>query len=59
MKKEYIEPTISIMQVKMQTMIAGSGGLRSVLGLDDVSVSDEDYSGGASDSRGGSIWGDD
>ena len=52
MKKEYMKPTTTLVDVKSQAMICVSG-------LEGVTQSTEDFVGGNSDSRGGSIWDDD
>ena len=52
MKKEYMKPTTTLVDVKSQAMICVSG-------LDGVTQSTEEFGGGTSDSRGGSIWDDD
>lgn len=58
MKKNYIEPTITVMQVELQSIIASSPNqVTGVTGLDDVTTSSEGFSGGSSDSRSSSsLW---
>ena len=51
--KAYIKPSVSIEQVKLQAILAGSTG------LEDVTHSDEEFGGGTVDSRTHhSIWDD-
>ncbi|MBQ8127635.1 MAG: hypothetical protein IJ176_04470 [Prevotella sp.] len=52
--KAYIKPAVSIEQIELQAILAGS-----VTGLEDVTESKEEFAGGYSDSRGSrSIWDD-
>ncbi len=52
--KAYIKPVVSIEQIELQAILAGS-----VKGLEDVTESNDDFAGGHVDSRGSrSIWDD-
>jgi len=52
--KAYIKPAVSIEQIELQAILAGS-----VKGLEDVTESNDDFAGGHVDSRGSrSIWDD-
>ena len=55
MKKVYFKPTIKLTTLDMQPLMQNS--LKSVEGLDGVTVSDSEFTGGTADSR-SSIWGD-
>lgn len=49
MKKIYLEPTIEVTRIEVQSLIMNS--VESVSGLDGVSTSDEELNGGDADSR--------
>ncbi len=59
MKKEYKNPTLKVVNVKPATILAGS--ISGVSGLDGVTKSDSEFSGGEGDARGSrfSSWEDD
>ena len=57
-KKTYIQPDLTIDMMEEVTLLAES--VTGVTGLDDVTVSDKDFTGGDADARGnGSIWDED
>jgi len=53
--KTYIKPIVKV--IEMEEELLNSNSVGTVSGIDGVSVSTEEYSGGAADSRrGGSLW---
>ena len=61
MKKTYIKPSVEVVCLELENMIANS--VTGVSGLDGLSVSNEDFGGGAADAKGrgnaddfGDLW---
>ena len=58
--KKYIAPNEKIITtiIMRQQLLSGSKPLKSVTGLDDVEISNDDFGGGTADSRSYSVWDD-
>lgn len=54
--KKYIQPELTVVAVNLQTLICNS--VTEVTGLDGVEMSNEDFEGGAVDSRRKDVWDD-
>lgn len=61
MKKNYVSPLLSVMQIENTICIlAASGHSHDIEGLDDIDVSSQQWGGGAALSRGNRfLWDDD
>ena len=55
--KAYIKPTITETLVELQPLMDGNS-VTKVTGLDGVGKGNGDFTGGAADTRRGSVWGD-
>ena len=57
--KTYIKPNIEVTMVEVQPLMAGSNTLNSITGTGNtITMGEGEFSGGPTDSRGGSIWSD-
>lgn len=56
--KKYIKPSIQTIRVNFLPLMAGSNTVSKVTGLDGVDTSNDEFSGGTSDSRRNGFWED-
>lgn len=61
MKKDYVSPMLSILQIENQTSVmTASDRVHTIEGLDDLDVSSQQWEGGAAlGRRSNSLWDDD
>ena len=55
--KKYIKPNLEVMNIKVQPLMNNS--VTTASGLDGVEMGEGDFTGGAADSRSGSLWDED